>query len=344
MEYKDLIIAMSDANGAPGFEGEVLEAAKKHLAKNIEIRVDNMLNAEFTPEGFDGTKPYIVFDAHADEVGMMVQKIKDNGLISVIMLGGWDLMNPISQTYRVIREDGSWIKAVVASVPPHFAGNKADLKEEDILLDIGASSRDEVLASGIDLGCPIVPDTNCDISEEGIMMGKAFDCRLGCALVVATMNEAVKKGYTQVKGLLSTQEEMGLRGAGVLAERLSHADCVICFEGTPADDTILPRSEAQAILGEGPQLRLVDKTAIAHPKFVKKIRQLADEAGLKYQVAVRRGGGTNMGKYQHSTRAIDSSVLGVPVRYIHANTGIAKYEDFLSAMEFAKVILIDYFK
>lgn len=343
MEYKNLIIDMSNANGAPGFEGEVLEAAKKHLAKGIEIKVDHMLNVELTPEGFDENKPYIVFDAHADEVGMMVQKIKDNGLISVIMLGGWDLINPISQTYRIIREDGSWIKAVVASVPPHFAGNKADLKEEDILLDIGASSKEEVLAKGIDLGSPIVPDTNCEITEEGIMMGKAFDCRLGCALVVATMNEAVKNKNVQVKGLLSTQEEMGLRGAGVLAERLK-ADFVICFEGTPADDTILPKSEAQAILGEGPQLRLVDKTAIAHPKFVRKLRNLADEAGVKYQVAVRRGGGTNMGKYQHSSRAISSSVLGVPVRYIHANVGIAKYEDFQSAFDFAKVILIDYFK
>lgn len=343
MEHRDLIIALSNANGAPGFESEVLEAAKKYLAAGIEIKVDEMLNAELTPEGFDENKPYIIFDAHADEVGMMVQKVKDNGLISVIMLGGWDLMNPISQTYRIIREDGSWVKAIVASVPPHFAGNKADLKEEDILLDIGAGSKEEVIAKGIDLGCPIVPDTDCEISEEGIMMGKAFDCRLGCALVVATLNEAVKMGHKQVKGLLSTQEEMGLRGAGVLAERIK-PDFILCFEGTPADDTILPKGEAQAILGQGPQLRLVDKTAIAHPKFVRKLRDLADKAGVKYQIAVRRGGGTNMGKYQHTSRAISSSVLGVPVRYIHANAGIAKYEDFQSAFEFAKVILIDYFK
>lgn len=343
MEYRNLITDMSNANGAPGFESEVLEVAKKHLSGEVSIKVDNMLNVEITPQGFDENKPYVVFDAHADEVGMMVQKIKDNGLISVIMLGGWDLMNPISQTYRIIREDGSWIKAVVASVPPHFSGNKADLKEEDILLDIGASSKEEVLQKGIDLGCPIVPDTNCEIQEDGTMMGKAFDCRLGCALVVAAMNEAVKKSYTQVKGILSTQEEMGLRGAGVLAERLN-ADFVICFEGTPADDTIMSKGEAQAVLGRGGQLRLVDKTAIAQPKFVRKLRELADKADIPYQVAVRRGGGTNMGKYQHSSKCIPSSVLGVPVRYIHSNMGIAKYEDFLSCFNFAKEVLEDYFK
>lgn len=338
MKYLDTIRALSNANGAPGHEIEVMELCKGFFGGEVDFRLDDMLNAEACPKGFDESKPYIALDAHADEVGLMVQSFKKNGLISIITLGGWDLRNLLSQTFRIITETGKIVKAVVASVPPHFNKEQRELKAEDILLDVGASSIEEVKAMGIDLGNPIVPDTEFFVNEKsGIMMGKAFDDRLGCALVVEVFKELVSNGYTQVKAIFSTQEELGLRGAGVVSKRLN-AKKIICFEGTPADDTLMPKEEAQSVLGKGPQIRLVDRTSISYPKWIRHIRNIAEQNDIKHQIAVRRGGGTNMGMYQHTANTTPTTVFGVPVRYIHAHRGIAQYQDFENALKLAVAV------
>ncbi len=328
MRYISLIEAVSNVHGASGFEDEVVEVSKSLLDESLNIKVDNMMNVEITPRGFDENKPYFALDGHMDEVGMMVQSIKSNGLISIITIGSWDLRNLLSQTFIIKTSNDKKIKAVVATIPPHFNSDKKELSAEDIMLDIGASSAEEVRKLGIDLGAPVTPDTLFSYDKErDIMMGKAFDDRLGCALVIALMNTAAEKGMVQIKGVLATQEEIGLRGAGVVSKRLN-ANMMLCFEGPPADDTLLDKDLAQSILGKGPQIRLVDKSAISYPKWIKKIREIADSEGFPYQIAVRRGGGTNMGMYQHTEKTIPTAVLGVPVRYIHANCGIGKYADF----------------
>lgn len=342
MKYIKLIEALSNAHGPSGFEDQVIEVAKSFLDKSLDVKIDNMLNVEITPKNFDENKPYFAVDAHLDEVGMIVQSIKPNGHISIVTLGAWDLRNLLSQNFIIQAKDGKKIKAVVSTVPPHFTSEKRELSQEDINLDVGASSAEEVRSLGIDLGSPISPDTNFYFDKErGIMMGKAFDDRLGCSLVVSVMNSAAELGITQIKGILSTQEEMGLRGAGVVAGRLN-ANRILCFEGAPADDTLVSPDLAQGALGKGPQIRLMDRTSISYPKWINEIRDIGDSNSIKYQISVRRGGGTNMGMYQHTEKTIPTAVFGVPVRYIHTNMGISKYEDFESTYDLAMAIISKY--
>ncbi len=344
MKSIEIIEMLSNANGPSGFESQVVQRAIGALDDRLEAKVDMMNNYTITMPASDDSKPLILLDGHSDEVGLMVQSITSNGLLRVIAIGGWDIKNLIAQKVRLMLDDNKTIKGVIASVPVHFlsADARNKLPEiKDILVDVGAASRQEVLDLGIKLGTPMVPDTVFEHQlENDVIIGKAFDNRLGCSLVVDTMNSCLAENYHHVSGAISTQEEVGLRGAKVVGNT-TKADLAIVFEGTPADDTFIGDGEAQSILGSGVQIRLADNSMIANPRFAKKVLEIAEKAGINHQVAVRRGGGTNGGAYHLAQKGIPSIVLGVPTRYIHAHYGIAKLQDYYAAKELAMAI-IDY--
>ncbi len=335
---------LSNVYGLSGHEDKVIEVVKSHLDKSLNITVDEMNNTVVTHKDFDETKPYMAIDAHMDEVGLMVQAIKANGLIKIVTIGGWQLENLITQSFMVKTVDGDYVKGVIASVPPHFKKGGGELSEDEILFDVGASSKEEVLDMGIKLGAPIVPNTVFYYNEKNrTMMGKAFDDRMGLAVVVSLMNYIAKKDYTQVVGFLASQEEVGLRGARVLAQRYS-PEMGVCFEGTPADDTVIEPDLSQGALGKGVQIRLRDGTSIMNPKLANKCISLAEENNITHQVAVRRGGGTNAGAYHLNKSASPSTVFGVPARYIHSHTAISKLDDYISAYELGVAVIDDFSK
>ncbi len=342
MKSLEIIKMLSNANGPSGFEGQVVEKAISALNDNLVVKTDLMNNCTIAMPTIDDSKPLILLDGHSDEVGLMVQSITSNGLLRVIAIGGWDIKNLIAQKVRLLLENNKTIKGVISSVPVHFLSAEARNKLpeiKDILVDVGAASRQEVLDLGVKLGTPMVPDTEFEHQRENdVIIGKAFDNRLGCSLVVETMNSCLAENYHQVIGAISTQEEVGLRGAKVVGNT-TKADLAIVFEGTPADDTFITDGEAQSIIGGGVQIRLADNSMIANPRFAKKVIEIAENAKIKYQIAVRRGGGTNGGAYHLAQKGIPSIVLGVPTRYIHAHYGIAKLQDYYTAKELAMAII-----
>lgn len=341
MKAYALIEAMSNANGVAGFEKEVARVAMSHLNSDLVAKRDHMNNVFITPKKSSGDIK-ILLDGHLDEIGLMVQAITDKGLLKVIALGGWDPRNLLSQKMRLVTDDGVVLKGIVASKPPHFmseAERNQAVKIDALLVDIGVSSKEDAEALGVRIGLILVPDVTFEVQTgTKTMIGKAFDNRLGCCLVVDTINEATEKGYEHVLGSLSVQEEVGGRGAEVVGNQ-TEADLVIVFEGTPADDTFMPASEAQGVVGKGVQIRHADNTMISHPGFTALAVKVAKERGIPYQEAVRRGGGTNGATYHIKGKGLPCIVLGVPVRYIHSHYGIATFKDYEAARELALALI-----
>ena len=173
----------------------------------------------------------------------------------------------------------------------------------------------------------------------GIMIGKAFDNRLGTAVVIETMNRLVTEPVeVNVVGIISTQEEVGTRGAAVTAQQIE-ADLAIVLEGSPADDSFRESYESQGALGKGAQIRYFDRTMISHPRFTRMVKQLAIDTNIPHQVAVRKGGGTNAGRYHLAGRGIPSTVLGIPVRYAHTHYGISQISDYESVKALVMAVL-----
>ena len=171
------------------------------------------------------------------------------------------------------------------------------------------------------------------------MFGKAFDCRIGCAVVLEAMRRMEGKALAcDVVAVLSAQEEIGTRGAKVTVNRVK-PDIAIVFEGCPADDTVVEPYMIQTAIRKGPMLRHIDRGMITHPRFQRYALDMAEKKGIPVQEAVRTGGATNGASIHLSEQGIPCIVIGLPTRYIHSHYGIASYQDFENAVKLAVEII-----
>ena len=335
---------LSNARGVSGFEDEVLAVLRRHGGHLGELSEDSLRNLYLSRRENRGGRPMVQLDAHSDEVGFMVRAVRPNGTLAFTPLGGWVPCSIPAHRVLVQTAEGDYIPGVVASKPPHFAGpgeRTAVPAVEDMGIDIGASSREEVLRDfHIRIGAPVAPDAAFQYQEgRDLMIGKAFDCRLGCAALVQTLDLLAGKDLAvDVTGAFAVQEEMGMRGAAVTANRVK-PDAAIVFEGCPADDTVAEPWLVQTAIHKGPMLRHLDARMITNPRFQRYALDLAEELGIPVQESVRTGGSTNGGAIHLSNLGVPVIVIGIPVRYIHTHYGLAALADVEDAARLACALL-----
>ncbi|MFW6251852.1 MAG: M42 family metallopeptidase [Halanaerobium sp.] len=344
MNSISLIKKLSNANGISGFEDQVLAVVKNQIGEKLELEEDSMRNLYLYPKNFDPEKPVLMLDSHSDEVGFMVKSINKNGSLKFITIGGWAAQNVPAHKVRIKNREGKYINGIVASKPPHFMDQEEKnklLPVKEMIIDVGAASKKDVIEKyKIEVGAPIVPDVDFEYDEANqIMIGKAFDNRLGTALVV----ELLLKFYEQdlefnLVGSLSAQEEVGTRGAEVTARKIK-PDLAIAFEGTPADDNFRDQDEAQSVLNKGGQIRHCDISIISNPRFVSFARNTASKLNIPFQDAVRTGGGNDGAKITLSNYSVPTVVIGVPVRYAHTHYCISSYQDYKNTLKWAEAII-----
>lgn len=341
-----MIRDLSNAFGPSGFEEEVVRTVKKHSC-GLTLRSDAMNNVYASFPENRGERPVFMLDAHTDECGFMVQSIKENGLLSILTLGGFHLTSLPAHSVIVQNSEGRKIKGITTSKPVHFmtAAQKADnsLAIEDILVDVGASSREEVTESlGIQPGDPVMPDVEFEYDEaRRICMGKAFDNRLGCACILETMKALKGEAGAlpvDVIGAFAAQEEVGMRGATVTAQQVK-PDFAIVFEGSPADDPYYSASMAQCRMRQGVQIRHMDNSYVANSAFIRYAHEIGGKFGIPYQDAVRRGGSTDAGKISLTYQAVPVLVLGIPSRYVHSHYNFCAVSDIDAAVQMALEVI-----
>ena len=339
-----MIAAISNANGVSGFEDDVVAAILPYAEQVGETKVDRMRNVFIRRKENTGSRPVVQLDAHSDEVGFMVQAICPNGTLRIIPIGGWVSHNIPAHKVWVRNRYGRYIPGLTASKPPHFMSEqerKAPLDIKDITVDVGAVSREEAIeVYGIRIGEPVAPDVTFTYAEDtDLMVGKSFDCRLGCAAILKTMHElAGQELAVDIVGACASQEEVGVRGATVTAQVIQ-PDLAIVFEGCPADDTCVESYMVQTAIKRGPMLRHIDARMITNPRYQRYALDLAEKLGIPVQDAVRAAGSTNGAAIHLTGRGVPTIVIGVPVRYAHTHYGVSAYADFDNAVKLACEIL-----
>ncbi len=343
MNEVELIKALSNAFGPSGLEDDVIALLKAELKDQVSLE-ENHVRDLFVDTDKSSTHRTILLDAHSDEVGIMVQAIKPNGMLEFLTLGSWQ-NNTLPGTKLVIKNsDGELVSGIVSSIPPHYIANHGsggEMQLSDMSIDIGATSKDDVINNyHIGIGNFGVPETSCSYDEaHGIFQGKAFDCRIGVAAMTQVIKEVVSANCppnVHIVGAYTSQEEVGERGAYTASSHFK-PDAVICFEGCPADDTFTPEYKIQTGLKRGPMLRHMDRSIIANPRFMKFAIETAKEHNIPLQEAVRSGGGINGAIYQQ--QGAPSICIGIPVRYIHSPNCYTALEDYKAAIELAKAII-----
>lgn len=337
---------ISNANGAPGFEDEVVKVLRGYAEGLGELKEDSLRNFYIYRKENKGGRPVVQLDAHSDEVAFMVQAIKPDGTLRIIPLGGWIVSNIPAHKVWVRNADGDYIPGIVASKPPHYmteAERKAPLDISGLSVDVGAVSMEDAIENfHIRIGEPIVPDVTFRYDEaHDLMVGKSFDCRLGCASILATLKELEGEELkVDIVGACASQEEVGTRGS-VVTSRVIRPQLAIVFEGCPADDTCVEPYMVQTAIKRGPMLRHIDARMITNPRYQRYALDMAKKKGIPVQDAVRSGGSTNGANIHLSNEGVPTIVIGIPVRYAHTHYGISAYADYENCVKLACEILRD---
>jgi len=328
IELEQMVIELSEAFGPSGFEGEVRQKIASWVGEYTNVTYDHFGSLIAVHSGTT-MSPKVMLAAHMDEVGLMVRGILPGGELRVVTLGSWWPPSLLAQPVVIRSREGDRL-GVIGAKPPHYLREEErnrQLKLDDLYIDVGARSAAEVQAMGIAPGDPVVPAVQTrPLSGQSVYMGKAFDDRLGCAVLANVLQTLGSHHPNQVVGVATVQEEVGLRGAKAVSSVIQPDICIV-LEGVPADD-FPGNSIVQGRMGGGPQIRRFDPTMIANQALVDLLIDTAQQSGIPYQVAVRESGGTDASAIQvHTHGGVPTTVIGIPVRYAHSHQGIADIRD-----------------
>jgi len=326
----DLLRLLADTPGAPGFEEPIRKVMVEQMRPLASSITFDGMGSIIATQGTAG--PRIMVDAHMDELGGMVRRITPKGLLTMQMLGGWLDQALVDQRWTIVGSKGP-VKAVtgirdVHVVPAEERGRV--YSRNSLFLDVGATSEAEVRAMGISVGDPIVPDAPFEVlNGTGNYLGKAWDDRVGCAVVVEAMRRLAAAPHpNQILWAITTQEEIGLRGAHTAAETIK-PELGIAIEGGITGDVFPGHpEETQAVLGGGPILFLYDSSALPNRKLSELVKQTAAERKLPLQLDLVQGYGDDSAEIQKSSGGVPTVNLLVPARYTHAHNGVINRRDF----------------
>lgn len=124
-----------------------------------EIIQDNLGGIFGVRKAENDNAPKILVAGHMDEVSFMVKDITENGMLRFQPLGGWS--NQVLQAQRVtVYAKEQEIPGVIASIPPHLlrgTDKNHTMEIKDMLIDVGADSKEDALQMGIRPGQSIIP-------------------------------------------------------------------------------------------------------------------------------------------------------------------------------------------
>ncbi|KAA0549051.1 M42 family metallopeptidase [Bacillus sp. BGMRC 2118] len=333
-ETLQLFKTLTELPGAPGNEHAVRKFMKLELEKYSDEIVQDRLGSIFGLRRGPENGPTVMVAGHMDEVGFMVTSITENGMLRFQPLGGWWSQVLLAQRVQIITDNGP-VVGVIGSIPPHLLEESQRAKPMDIknmLIDIGADDKEDVLRIGVKPGQQIVPI--CDftpMANPKKVMAKAWDNRYGCGLSIELLKEL--KGEKLQNTLYSgatVQEEVGLRGAQTAAN-LIKPDIFFALDASPANDMSGDKT-AFGQLGKGALLRILDRTMVTHKGMREFVLDTAESNSIPYQYFISQGG-TDAGRVHISNEGVPSAVIGICSRYIHTHASIVHVDDYAAAKE-----------
>lgn len=339
-----LLINLTEANGIGGNEGQVRELFKQETQDVAETFVQDGLGGIFAQHTGNAEGPRVMIAGHLDEVGFMVTQITDKGFLKFQTIGGWWSQVVLAQQVTVTTRSGKTFHGVTGAKPPHVLTAEARQKPidiKDIFVDLGASSKEQVLEWGIRPGDMITPYIKTQrLNGTPFLLGKAWDNRIGVAVAIEVLKNLAASGHdTVLFAGANVQEEVGLRGAKV-ATHLIQPDISIALDtGTAGDTPGMTPQEADSVLGQGPQVIVFDASMIGHKGFREFVVDIAEAEGIPFQYTFIPGGGTDAGSQHQALNGVPSIAITVPVRYLHSHTSVIHEDDFVNTVKLVTAII-----
>ncbi len=272
----------------------------------------------------------VVIEAHADEISWFVNYITKDGLIYVRRNGGSDHM--IAPSKRVnIHTDKGLVKAVFGwpAIHTRTAGKEEAPSMKNIFLDCGCTTKEEVEGLGVHVGAVVTFEDEFMELNNRYFVGRALDNRAG-GFMIAEVARLIKEQRVKLPfGLYitnSVQEEVGLRGAEMIAERIQ-PDVAIITDVTHDTQTPMINKNEQGDLacGKGP---VVTYGPAVQTNLLKTIISAAEEDKIPFQrAAASRSTGTDTDAFAYSNMGVASALISLPLRYMHTTVEMVHKED-----------------
>lgn len=272
----------------------------------------------------------VVIEAHADEISWYVNYITSDGLIYVIRNGGSDHL--IAPSMRVnIHTDKGIVKGVFGWPAIHTrAGEKEETPSlKNISIDIGCNSKEEVEKKGIHVGCVVTFEDGFTTLNNRYYVGRAMDNRAGgfmIAEVARLLKENKKKLPFGLYIVNSVQEEIGLRGAEMIANKIKPNVAIVT---DVTHDTTTPMiskiTQGDLACGRGP---VVSYAPAVQMNLNKLIIDTAEKNKIPFQrQASSRSTGTDTDAFAYSNDGVVSALISLPLRYMHTTVEMIHKDD-----------------
>jgi putative aminopeptidase FrvX len=272
----------------------------------------------------------VVLEAHADEISWFVNYITPEGLIYVKRNGGSD--HQIAPSMRVyIHTKKGMVKAVFGwpAIHTRIATSETAPKVENVFLDCGAKNKKEVEALGIRVGNVITYQDGFDELSNGYYIGRAMDNRIGgfmIAEVARLLKENKKKLPFSLYIVNAVQEEIGLRGAEMIARRIK-PDVAIVTDVT--HDTSTPmidkKIEGDVSCSKGPSPTY---GPAVHNLLLELVEKVAEKNKIPLQMrAVSRSTGTDTDSFAYANDGCPSVLISIPLKYMHTTVEMLHKDD-----------------
>lgn len=274
----------------------------------------------------------VVIEGHADEISWYVNYISDDGMIYVVRNGGSDQMIAPSKRVNIHTKNGI-VKGVFGWPAIHTrlrAGKEEPTpKLENIFIDCGCESKEEVEALGIHVGCVITYPDEFEVLNNNKFVCRAIDNRMGGFMIAEVARLLKENGKTLPFGLYitnSVQEEVGLRGAEMITKTIKPNVAIVtdvCHDSnTPMIDK---KIEGDLRIGKGP---VIGYAPAIHNTLRELIVDVAEKNHIPFQRnALSRVTGTDTDAFAYSNGGVPSVLISLPLRYMHTTVEMVHKDD-----------------
>ncbi|ENM2866360.1 aminopeptidase [Citrobacter koseri] len=326
-----LLKALSEADAIASSEQEVRQILLEEADRlHKEVRFDGLGSVLIRLNESDG--PKVMICAHMDEVGFIVRSISSEGAIDVLPVGNVRMAARQLQPVRITTREDS-------KIPGLLDGERNGNEVGALRVDIGARSYDEVIQAGVRPGDRVTFDSVFQVLPHQRVMGKAFDDRLGCYLLIMLLREWHDAALpAEVWLVASSSEEVGLRG-GQTAARAVAPDIAIVLDTACWAKNFDYGAANHRQIGKGPMLVLADKSLIAPPKLTAWVESVASDSGLPLQLDMFSNGGTDGGAVHLSETGTPTVVIGPATRHGHCAASIADCRDIIHTQQLLSALI-----
>ena len=312
-----------------GFEAEGQKLWLKYLNPYID---EHFVDSYGSAVGVINPKAKykVVIEAHADEISWFVHYITPKGFIYVRRNGGSD--HQIAPSKRVvIHTDKGPVTGLFGwpAIHTRTPGKEETPKVKNIFLDVGAKNAKEVEKMGIHVGCVITYPDKFMILNKDWYVGRALDNRAGGFMIAEVARMLKENKVTLPFGLYitnSVQEEIGLRGAQMIAERIK-PDVAIVTDVCHCTQTPMVNKIEQGDISAGKGPAVTYGPAVQN-NLLKRIIDTAEKNKIKFQrMAASRSTGTDTDAFAYSNCGVPSALISLPLRYMHTTVEMVHKDD-----------------